>query len=178
MSTVTTLLDSPQSIGSWKLVPHDSNITFKAKSMWGLAPVNGRFTEFDGDGQITGSQTVFGKIVVKAASVDTNIGARDKHLRSADFFEAERYPDITVVVGGLDGFGGDTVDLRTDLKVKTTTAPLPLRASVVVLEDGALRVSAQAKLDRRQFQVNGNLIGMMGNKVTVSAALVFRRIAE
>jgi len=48
---------------------------------------------------------------------------RDDHLRSADFLEAEKFPDISVVVTGAEAIDSDTVDLRAQLTVKGTTAP-------------------------------------------------------
>ena len=98
--------------------------------MYGLVPVKGRFHEFSGDGQITDAPNIFGRLDIKAASLDTKLNKRDKHLRSADFFDVEKYPDISVVVTGAEGIGGDTVDLRANLTVKGTTAPLPLHAKV------------------------------------------------
>ena len=143
--------------------------------MWGLAPVTGRFTEFSGDGQITSAQTIFGRIDIRAASLDTKSRKRDEHLRSADFFDANAYPDISVVVTAADAITGDTVDLRAQLTVKSTTAPLPLRAKVAVLDDGLVRVSAQATIDRKDFDVDGNLLGMVVDTATVSGDVVFRR---
>ncbi|MBV8928000.1 MAG: YceI family protein [Mycobacteriaceae bacterium] len=177
MSTVTTLLSSPQAVGVWKVVPSRSTIGFRAKSMWGLVPVKGTFSEFSGDGQITDTQTVFGRIDVKATSLDTKIGRRNTHLRSADFFEVETYPDISVVVTSAEGIDGDTVDLRANLTVKTTTGPLPLKAKVAGLDDGAVRVTAEATLARKEFGVEGNLMGMIPDKVTAFADLVFERAA-
>ena len=78
---------------------------------------------------------------------------RDKHLRSADFFDVEKYPDISVVVTGAEAIGSDTVDLRADLTVKGTTAPVPLHAKVAVLDDGAVRVTAAADINRQDFGV-------------------------
>ena len=92
----------------------------------GPAPVKGRFTEFSGDGQITETQTVFGRVDIKAASLDTGIRKRDEHLRSAEFFEVEKFPDISVVVTSAEAIDGDTVDLRAQLTVKRhhrTAAP-------------------------------------------------------
>jgi polyisoprenoid-binding protein YceI len=178
MSNVTAVLSNSQSLGVWNLIPEKSTIGFKAKSMWGLAPVKGRFTEFSGDGQVGEKQAVFGRVAIKAASVDTKHGKRDTHLRSPDFFEAETHPDINVVVDGVDGIGGDTVDLRAHLTVKTTTTPLSLRAKVTVIGDGAVRIGVQTTVDRQDFQVDGNVMGMIGAKVTVSADLLFRRTAS
>ena len=123
MARTQELLSNPVSVGVWNIDPHRSTIGFKAKSMWGLAPVKGRFTEFSGDGQITDTQTIFGRIDIHAASVDTKIRKRDDHLRSADFLEAEKFPDISVVVTGAEAIDSDTVDLRAQLTVKGTTAP-------------------------------------------------------
>jgi polyisoprenoid-binding protein YceI len=175
MASTQELLGNPASVGVWNVDRHRSTIGFKAKSMWGLAPVKGRFTEFSGDGQITDTQTVFGRIDIKAASVDTKIRKRDNHLRSADFLEAEKFPDISVEVTSAERIDGDTVDLRAQLTIKGTTAPLPLRTTVAVLDDGAVRVTAQATIDRKDFGVNGNMLGMVADKATISGDVVFRR---
>ena len=129
MASTQELLSNPASVGVWNVDPQRSTIGFKAKSMWGLAPVKGHFTEFSGDGQITDAQTVFGRIDIQAASVDTKIRKRDDHLRSADYFEAEKFPDISVVVTSAEAIDGNTVDLRAQLTVKGTTTPLPLRTN-------------------------------------------------
>ena len=130
MASTQELLSNPASVGVWNVDPGRSTIGFKAKSMWGIAPVKGHFAEFSGDGQITDTQTVFGRIDIKVASVDTKIRKRDDHLRSADFFEVAKYPDISVVVTSAEGIDGDIVDLRAQLTVKGTTGPLPLRTKV------------------------------------------------
>jgi polyisoprenoid-binding protein YceI len=175
MPSTQELLSNPESVGVWNVDLGRSTIGFKAKSMWGLAPVNGRFTEFSGDGQITDTQTVFGRIDIKAASLDTKIRKRNEHLRSADFFEAEKYPDISLVVTSAEAIDGDIVDLRAQLTIKGTTAPLPLRTKVAVLDDGAVRLSTQATIDRKDFGVDGNMMGMIPDKATISGDVVFRR---
>jgi polyisoprenoid-binding protein YceI len=175
MAGIQEVLGNPESAGVWRVVPEQSTIGFKSKSMWGLVPVKGRFKEFDGDGQITDTQTVFGRIDVKAASLDTKMRKRDEDLRSEKFFDVARFPDISVVVTSAEAVEGDIVDLRTQLTVKGTTAPLPLRAKVVVLDDGALRLTAHATIDRKDFGVEGNLLGMVVDKATISGDVVFRR---
>ena len=175
MASTQELLSNPTSVGVWSVDPNRSTIGFTAKSMWGLAPVKGRFTEFSGDGQITDTQTIFGRIDIRAASLDTSIGKRDEHLRSADFFEAEKYPDISVVVTGAESIDGNTVDLRAQLNVKGTTAPLPLRTEVAVLDDGTVRLRTKVTVDRKEFGVKANLMGMIPGKATISGDVVFRR---
>jgi polyisoprenoid-binding protein YceI len=175
MAATQEILSNPASVGVWNVDPVHSTISFKCRSMWGLVPVKGRFTEFSGDGQITDAQTVFGRVDIKAASLDTKNRKRDEHLRSPDFFEVAKFPDISVVVTSAEGIDGDTVDLRAQLTVKGTTAPLPLQTTVAVLEDGAVRISAQATIDRTDFGVDGNMMGMVADKATISGDVVFRR---
>jgi polyisoprenoid-binding protein YceI len=175
MPSTQALLSDPASVGVWNVDPNSSTIGFRAKSMWGLSPVKGRFTEFSGDGQITTTQTIFGRIDIHTASLDTKRGTRDEHLRSADYFDAEKFPDISVVVTGAEAVHGDIVELRAQLTVKGTTESLPLRARVAMVDGGALRLSAQTTVDRKDFGVDGNLIGMLTDKVTISGDVVFRR---
>jgi polyisoprenoid-binding protein YceI len=175
MASTQELLSNPTSVGVWNVDPQLSKIGFKSKSFWGLAPVKGHFAEFSGDGQITDTQTVFGRIDIKAASLETGISKRDNHLRSADFFDVAKFPDISVVITNAEAINGDIVDLLAQLTIKGTTAPLPLRTKVEVLDDGAVRLSAQATIDRKDFGVDGNMIGMIGDKATISGDVVFRR---
>ena len=114
----------PASVGVWTLGSGPVDDRVQGQVDVGPGPVKGHFTEFSGDGQITDTQTVFGRIDIKAASVDTKIRKRDEHLRSADFFEADKFPDISVVVTSAEAIDGDIVDLRAQLTIKGTTAPV------------------------------------------------------
>jgi polyisoprenoid-binding protein YceI len=175
MASTHELLSDPTSVGVWNIDPNRSTIGFRAKSMWGIAPVKGQFTEFNGDGQITDTQTIFGRIDIHAASLDTKIAKRDKHLRSAEYFDSAKFPDISVVVTGAETIEGDSVELRAQLTVKGTTAPLPLRAMVARVDDDAVRLSAHTTIDRKDFGVDGNMMGMLTDNVTISGDVVFRR---
>jgi polyisoprenoid-binding protein YceI len=175
MASTQELLSNPASVGVWNIDPGRSTIGFKSRSFYGLVPVKGHFSDFSGDGQITDTQTVFGRIDIKAASLDTKLRKRDEHLRSADFFDVAKFPDISMVVTSAEGIDGDIVDLRAQLTVKGATAPLPLRTKVTVLDDGAVRLSAQATIDRKDFGVDGNVLGMVVDQATISGDVVFRR---
>ena len=81
--------------GTWTVDPAHSSLEFSVKHM-GIANVRGKFTEFDGTlqvGENLASSTAQG--TVKVASIDTNEEQRDSHLRSPDFFDVERFPEIT-----------------------------------------------------------------------------------
>ncbi len=175
MASLSEFFSDPASAGTWSLVPEHSSIVVKAKSMWGLMPVKGRFTEFSGEGQITSPQTVSGNIKIKAGSMRTGIRKRDDHMHSADFFDVERFPDIDVVVTGADAISGDTVDLAARLTVKGVTKPVTLKTTVTPVGDGGMRVRATATVDRQDFGVDGNLIGMIGDDATLTGDVVFRR---
>lgn len=74
-----------------------SNVGFSVPILGGLSQVRGKFTDFTvsitfDDADITKSSV---SAVIKAASVDTGIQRRDDHLRNADFFDVEKFPEIT-----------------------------------------------------------------------------------
>ena len=92
MTTLETLLNDPDTAGVWNLVSDQSTVSFKIRNIWGLINVKGRFTDVSGDGQVTGKGAIFGRVDIQVASLHTGIGKRDEHLRSADFFDADRYP--------------------------------------------------------------------------------------
>ena len=99
-------LTDPQLAGTWTLDPERSSVRFTSRTLWGLVPVNGRFTDVTGEGRITTDGTLSGRVVIRADSVRSGIGMRDHHLQAADFFDAERFPAIVVEVNGI-GSGGD-----------------------------------------------------------------------
>jgi polyisoprenoid-binding protein YceI len=175
MSTLETLLRDPAIAGVWNLVPDRSSVRFKNKTMWGLMSVKGTFDDVSGDGQITANGAVFGKLDIRAASLHTGIGKRDEHLRSADFFDVERYPEISVVVTAVQPTGTDTANLGANLTIKGTTLPLPLQAKVTALGDGTIAISASTTVDRAKWDVTGNQLGMVGMTTTLFADTVFAR---
>ncbi len=69
MSTVATLLDSPDAVGEWTLVPDQSSIAFTNKTMWALMTVTGRFAEFNGHAHISDTGEVAGQLNISVASV-------------------------------------------------------------------------------------------------------------
>jgi polyisoprenoid-binding protein YceI len=178
MTTLETLLHDPDVAGVWNIVPDRSAITFKIRNMWGMLNVKGRFTEFGGDGQLTGKGAVFGRLDIRTASLRTGISRRDRHLCSADFFDVERFPEISVVVTALHPTKGNTADLRVGFTIKGITAPLPLPVTIVELDDGAIRISGETKVDRSQFDLGWNRLGVMAATATVAAETTFVRAPQ
>lgn len=175
MTTLETLLHDPDMAGVWNLVPDRSAITFSVRNMWGLVNVKGRFTDFTGDGQLTGKGAVFGRVDIRAASLDTGIDRRDKHLRSADFFDVDRFGEISVVVTALHPTKGKAADVRATFTIKGITAELPLPVMISELDDGSVRTAGETELDRARFGLQWNRLGMIGSTVTASAEAIFVR---
>lgn len=178
MSDVDTLLNDPDIAGPWSLDPGRSTVGFTIKNFWGLVNVKGRFSEIDGEGQITSKGAIFGRLDVQVASLRTGIGKRDEHLRSADFFDADRYPEISVEVTAIEHAAGDAADLQATFNIKGVTAPVPLPVQVSTAGDGALRVTATAVIDRDRFDIGWNRLGMVSKTATVSADAYFLRTPQ
>jgi polyisoprenoid-binding protein YceI len=170
MTTLETLLNDPDLAGVWNVVPDRSTVGFKVKNMWGLLNVKGRFTEFNGDGQLTGKGAVFGRLDIRTASLDTGVGRRDKHLCSADFFDVDRFGEISVVVTAVHPTEGRSADLRVNFTIKGVTAPLPLPAAITELDDGSIQIDAEAKVGPRPVRLgleqvrHGGLDGNSGGE--------------
>jgi polyisoprenoid-binding protein YceI len=178
MGDVDTLLNDPDTAGVWRLDPDRSTVGFKIKNFWGLVNVKGRFTDVSGDGQVTGKGAIFGRLDIRVASLRTGIGKRDEHLRSADFFDADRYPDISVVVTAVEPTTGNAADLRATLSIKGNTVDVPLPVQVSTLDDGSVQVSTSTEIDRDQFGIDWNQLGMVAKTATVSADAYFVRAPQ
>lgn len=170
---VRSMLSDPSTTGTWTLASDSSSVRFTNKTLWGLLKVNGRFAEFSGSGEIGADGSLSGRLSIAAASVQTGIGKRDEHLRSADFFDADNSPDITIEVTGATPTGEQTVDLAATMTVRGTTLPLPLQATVTRLGNDTLHVVGRAVIDRTRWGVSGNLVGMMPATTTLVADTTF-----
>lgn len=80
----------------WKVDPLHSSLNFNI-SHSGISIVNGKFLEYSGNLITNGEALNDAKFdfTVKVKSINTNVEDRDNHLRSADFFEVEKYPNMT-----------------------------------------------------------------------------------
>jgi polyisoprenoid-binding protein YceI len=125
------LLKDAALAGEWILDPSRSTVSLKSRSMWGLAPVNGVFRQVTGRGTVFPTGEVSGAITVGAASVDTKNARRDRHLRSADFFDADNHPDITFTVEGIRP-SGQGVTVTGTLSVRDRTRPVTFDGTAAV----------------------------------------------
>ena len=102
---------------SYQVDPAHTSITFRIQHA-GISWVQGRFNEFAGAFSIDANDAGKSRfeMTIKTASVDTNVAQRDQHLRTADFFDAEKYPEMVFkstavrkVDGGLEVMGNFTL---------------------------------------------------------------------
>lgn len=161
----------PGMAGHWRLEPERSSVTFVARTLWGLAPVKGRFTAVSGEGRITRDGELSGRLVIRADSVRTGIVMRDQHLQAADFFDAANYGEIVVEVTDVDTSG----QLIATLTIRGTTLPIPLRATIDWRGEDSLKISAHAEIDRTRWGVSGNALGMMPPATLLFVEAVFVR---
>jgi polyisoprenoid-binding protein YceI len=171
MADVSALLAGPSS--TWALDATRTTVAFRSSSFWGLLKVKGTFAKVEGTGQATAPDLVAGHLRIDAGSVNTGIGKRDDHLKSADFFDVEKFPTIGVTLDKAAVTGPDTLELDTTIMIRGTEQRVALPATVTVLDDGAVRLTTTTELNRQQFGVDGNMMGMIGDIATVEATAVF-----
>ncbi len=94
-----------------------------------ISNVEGQFKKFEGEfAYDKKNQTVtHAKILIHAASIDTNEAKRDEHLRGKDFFEVTKYPEITFDQAKLTAKGGKPVELVGNLTMHGKTKPVTLK---------------------------------------------------
>ncbi len=158
--------------GNWTLDPARSSVTFASKSLWGLAPVKGVFREIEGAGTVSPEGEVTGSVAVVTASLDTKNAKRDTHLRSADFFLSEQYRAITFTVGKIVP-ATDGVTVSGTLTVRDRSLPISFPAAVALSSGGEVTFDATAHVDRSEFGLIWNQLGMasMKNAITIHAVL-------
>lgn len=103
----TSLAKLPLEPGRWTVDPLHSGISFSIRHL-GLSKVRGRFDKFDAWLEVgTSPEDTRVEATVDMASVDTNQADRDEHLRGADFFYVEKYPEMRFMSTRITGAGSD-----------------------------------------------------------------------
>ena len=147
--------------GTWVLDPTHTTIEFEAKHLM-VAKVRGRFTEFEGALRIGDDPTQSSvTVTIKAATLDTQTQQRDDHLRSADFLEVDKYPEIAFRSSRFEHAGGGDWTLHGDLTIHGVTRPVALKTEYNgVAGDpwGGTRAffSAETRIDREDWGLTWN----------------------
>jgi polyisoprenoid-binding protein YceI len=106
-----------------------SEVAFQVRHL--LSKVRGRFTDFAGTLQFDEADPRASRVdvVIQAGSIDTAEPDRDKHLRSADFFDVTNYPALTFTSTSVTPRGDNNYDVAGDLTIHGVTRPVTLPAS-------------------------------------------------
>ncbi len=160
--------------GKWTLDNDRSSAMLQSKSMWGLVPVKGVFRELSGTAVISPEGQVAGQISITANSIDTKNSKRDTHLRSADFFMSDKYPAITFTLNSLTP-ADEGASISGTLTVRDSSRPVTFPASASGLDDGAIALDATLQVDRSEFGLSWNQLGMSSMKNTITIHAVFTR---
>lgn len=162
--------------GLWQLDPARTSVTIRHKTMWGLVTVKGAFADVAGEGEVRSDGTAHGTVTLEVASLDTKNAKRDKHLRSADLFDADRHPTITFAVSEAVVGQDDTAEVTGQLTVRGVTKPQPVTARVTGASADAVTLTTEFIVDRDQFDMGWNQLGMLRGLTTVDGTLVFTRV--
>ena len=145
----STITKTHTTLERWTADPSRTTVEFEVKHLWGLHTVRGRFRRFDGV-YIVGLLGSKIELTIDAASADTGNAARDKHLRSADFFDVDEHPQVRFTSKHITGLGSGRVRVSGELEAAGTTTPLAFDASVRVI-DGELELEATTTVDQRRL---------------------------
>jgi polyisoprenoid-binding protein YceI len=159
------------------LDPAQSSVVISHKGMWGLATVKGTFGAVSGEGEVHSDGTATGVIRLDASSLDTKQAKRDAHLRSAEFFHAEKFPFLQFDVASATRDGSGKARVEGSLTIRDITQPQSITADVVAVDPDAVTLSTVFTVDRTTFGLNWNQMGMIRGDATVTATLRFTRTA-
>ncbi|KUO14957.1 YceI family protein [Streptomyces dysideae] len=164
--------------GQWQLdTTTTSTVAVRHKTMWGLVTVKGTFAAVTGRGEVRPDGSAVGTITLDVASFDTGHAKRDVHLRSADFFDADNHPEITFAVRSAELRDGDAVHVVGQLTARGVSRPLSFTGRLVGADADAITLDAEFSVDREQFGMGWNQLGMMRGLATVATTLRFTRAA-
>ncbi|NUP43945.1 MAG: YceI family protein, partial [Streptomyces sp.] len=154
--------------GPWTIDPAHSSVGAVAQHL-GISSVHGRFTEFAGRVEIAPDEVEKSRVeaVIRAASIDTGNGMRDDHLRSPDFLDVDKHPEITYRSTGLTAAGADRWTVHGQLTLHGVVRPVDL--DLAYLGTGAdpwggtrAAFRATTELRREDFAMNYNQVLQAG----------------
>lgn len=151
---------------AWQIDDAHSAASFSVKHMM-VSNVRGAFSKVSGTVAYDGKNLKLAKVdaTIDAASINTNDENRDKHLRSADFFDTDKFPTITFKSKKITPAGKGKFKMTGDLTMHGVTKPVTLAVdgpSAVVSDKkkGTDRIGASAtgKINRRDFGISYNSV--------------------
>jgi len=163
----------------WNIDSSHSGAQFAVRHMV-ISKVRGIFERWAGTIDFDPSKPEASKVSVRieAASVNTNEPQRDQHLRSADFFDVEKYPAITFESSRIESRGEDRYRVLGELTIHGVTRPVELDAEYLgggkdPWGNERIGFFAKTSLNRKDFGLNWNQVletggVLVGDQVEVS----------
>ena len=174
---------------TWKLDTAHTQIAFSAKHMM-VTTVRGTFHDVEGTIELdeTDPTRSRGEFRIAAASVDTNFGARDAHLKSPDFFDAETYPNLTFVSTSIKQVKDDEFEVTGDLTIKDVTRPATFKVELEGIVPGMYGgrhagLAASARIKREDWGLGWNVAleqagWLVGKEIKLEIAIAADEVAN
>lgn len=160
-----------QTATKWSIDPMHSEVQFKVKHLV-ISTVTGSFQNFEGTVETEGDDFTGAKInfSLDVNSIDTNQEQRDGHLKSAEFFDAEKYPHITFESTSVTKEDDDNYKLTGNFTIKGVTKPVTLQ-----VEHGGIAADFYGNT-KAGFEVTGKInrkdFGLTWDGVTEAGSIV------
>ena len=148
--------------GTWEIDPGHTSLAFVARYLM-VTKVRGHFSEFSGAIRVAERpEESSAELFIGASSIDTGNEDRDKHLRSPDFLDVERFPELRFKSTKVELPGENRVVVTGDLTIRDVTRPQVLQVEFAGLSQdpwGNARAgfSATTEIDREEFGASWNL---------------------
>src|SRR5687768_14567686 len=169
--------------GTWVADKAHTKIGFAVKHL-GVTTVRGEFTDYDGTLEIGEDLSdARATATIRVASVDTGVDQRDDHLRSADFFDAERYPEITFESKRFERIDEDTFRIVGDLTIHGVTNEVELEAELGgyvesgMQDEERIGLDVTGRLSRKDYEMKFNAALGSGNAVVADKVKLVLDIA-
>lgn len=157
------MTDFSAATGTWKIDDTHTTLGFSARHAM-VAKVRGRFTEFEGSFTIDGAtpENSTADVTIKTASIDTRNEDRDTHLKSGDFLDVEKNPEITFKSTNVKHVDGNDFVLGGDLTINGVTRNVDVELSYVGTSQdpwGGTRIGFEGgtELSRKEFGLTWNV---------------------
>lgn len=152
-----------------------SDVSFKVRHF--VSKSSGRFDDFSGtfvvDREDMTKTTI--EFAVKMASIDTDNDSRDDHLKSADFFDVEKYPDMTFKSTGITKTGESSYDVTGQFNLHGVTKEIVIPVEVLGFHDDEKGSQAGFEMD---FVINRKDFGIIWNKALDAGGFVLGEDVE
>jgi polyisoprenoid-binding protein YceI len=163
----------PAVLGRWEVDPQASHARFIAGALAGLVKTPGRFRSLSGDLVVEGTHAA-GALVIDSSSIDTGNRLRDRHLRSRDFFDVKRHPQLRYEAHSISSQDPGRARIDGELVVADTRTPLPLDVTLNAPSDGLIELTCHTEVDRFALGIRGAR-GMVPRAVELDVAITLRQ---